>query len=158
MDTNEINKNGNKAIKFIIISILIIVVISLVGFAFARYITRIDGNAQAPVAKWSFDSKILNSTQTEEVSDFSITRTDNNGDVNSETIAPGTSGEFIIEIDATGTETLLTYETKMTLTNKPKNLKFYWDSNKTQEIIVENETYLALNGFMSLSDNKKRDI
>ena len=57
-----------------------------------------------------------------------------------------------------GTETLLTYETKMTLTNKPKNLKFYWDSNKTQEIIVENETYLALNGFMSLTDNKKRDI
>lgn len=57
-----------------------------------------------------------------------------------------------------GTETLLTYETKMTFTNKPKNLKFYWDSNKTQEAVVENETYLALNGFITLEDNKKRDI
>ena len=157
METNEkAKKNG--ILKVSIILILIVSILALAGFAYARYITRINGNAQAPVAKWSFDSKILNSAQTVEVSDFSVTRTDNNGDVNSETIAPGTSGEFIIEIDATGTETLLTYETKMTLTNKPKNLKFYWDSNKTQEIIVENETYLALNGFMSLSDNKKRDI
>lgn len=70
----------------------------------------------------------------------------------------GTSGEFIIEIDATGTETLLTYDTKITFTNKPANLKFYGDSEKTQELIVENDKYLALNGFMSLEDNKKRDI
>lgn len=70
----------------------------------------------------------------------------------------GTSGEFIIEIDATGTETLLTYDTKITFTNKPANLKFYEDIEKTQELIVENDKYLALNGFMSLDDNKKRDI
>ena len=53
---------------------------------------------------------------------------------------------------------MLTYDTTMTFTNKPTNLKFYADSNRTQELIVENETYLALNGFMSLEDNKKRNI
>lgn len=73
-------------------------------------------------------------------------------------LLPGTSGEFIIEIDATGTETLLTYDIKITFTNKPANLKFYEDIEKTQELIVENDKYLALNGFMSLDDNKKRDI
>lgn len=99
METNEkAKKNG--ILKASIILISIVSIIALAGFAYARYITRINGNAQAKIAKWSFDSKILNSAQTREVSDFSITRTDNKGDVDSSTIAPGTSGEFIIEIDA----------------------------------------------------------
>ena len=152
MDTKE-----NKTIKFIIISILIIAVISLVGVAFARYVTMLNGNTQAPIAKWSFDSKILDSTQTEEVSDFSVTRTDDNDDVDPNTIAPGTSGEFIIEIDATGTETLLTYDVQITFTNKPTNLTFYSDSQKTNAIIIANNK-LVLDGFMSLTDNKKREI
>ena len=96
MDTKE-----NKTIKFIIISVLIIAVISLIGVALARYVTSINGNATMDIAKWSFNYKILNSTQTAEVSNFAVTRTDNNSDVDSNTIAPGTSGEFIIEIDAT---------------------------------------------------------
>lgn len=145
-------------LKKVIILILTLSIVMLVGFAYAKYITRFNGTTTAYIAKWSFDYRILNNTQTKEISDFSITRTDNNSDVDSSKIAPGTSGQFIVEIDATGTETLLTYETKMTFTNKPKNLKFYSDSNKTQELVVENETYLAFNGFMSLEDNKKRDI
>ena len=158
MDTKEIIKKENKAIKFIIVSVLIITVISLIGVAFARYITSINGNASMDIAKWSFNYKILDSTQTEEVDNFAVTRTDNNADVDSSTIAPGTSGEFIIEIDATGTETLLTYDTIITFTNKPTNLNFYSDSQKTQPIIIENNRYLNFNGFMSLTDNKKIDI
>ena len=152
MDTKE-----KRTIKLIVISILIIAVISLIGFAFARYVTMLNGNTQAPIAKWSFDSKILDSTQTEEVSDFSVTRTDDNDDVDPNTIAPGTSGEFIIEIDATGTETLLTYDVQITFTNKPTNLVFYSDSQRTNAIIIA-DNKLVLDGFMSLSDNKKRDI
>lgn len=57
-----------------------------------------------------------------------------------------------------GTETVLKYDTKITFTNKPSNLKFYANNEKTEELIVENEKYLALNGFMSLEDDKKRDI
>lgn len=101
MGTNEVNKKENKTIKFIIILILIIAIISLIGFAFARYITSMNGNASINTAKWSFNYKILDSTQTEEVENFAVTRNDNNTDVDSSTIAPGTSGEFIIEIDAT---------------------------------------------------------
>ena len=100
METNE-KASKKRVLKGMIAIVLLIAVIALIGFAYAKYITRLNGNAQAPVAKWSFDYRILDGTQTEEVSDFSITRTDNNSDVNSETIAPGTSGEFIIEIDAT---------------------------------------------------------
>ena len=87
-NTNEINKKENKTIKFIIISILIIAVTSLIGVAFARYVTRLNGGATADIAKWSFNSRILNSTQTQEVENFAVTRTDNNSDVVSTTIAP----------------------------------------------------------------------
>lgn len=54
IDTNEINKNGKKTIKFIIISILVIAIISLIGYAFARYITSLGGDTQVPIAQWKF--------------------------------------------------------------------------------------------------------
>lgn len=57
-----------------------------------------------------------------------------------------------------GTETLLAYDTTITFTNKPTNLIFYSNSDKTEAIVIENERYLNLNGFFSLDDNKKRDI
>lgn len=156
MSTNEkMKKNG--MLKIFLMIILIITVVILAGFAYARYVTSLNGNASMDIAKWSFNSRILNSTQTQEIADFSVTRTDNNTEVASNTIAPGTSGEFIVEIDATGTETLLTYDTKISIINKPLNLKFYSDSNKTQELVVENEQYLAFNGCISLTDNKKID-
>lgn len=49
MNTKEKNKNANRRIMFIIVSILIIAVVSLAGFAFARYITRLNGNATADI-------------------------------------------------------------------------------------------------------------
>ena len=51
-------------------------------------------------ADFVFDWRILDATQTIEVDNFAVTRKDNSSYVNSSTIAPGTSGEFIIEIDA----------------------------------------------------------
>ena len=55
MDTKE-----NKTIKFIIIAVLIIAAISLIGFAFARYVTRLNGTTTADIAK----CKMLFITQT----------------------------------------------------------------------------------------------
>ncbi len=157
METNEkIKKSG--ILKIVLVIILIITAVILAGIAYARYVTSLNGNASMDIAKWSFNSRILDSTQTQEIDNFSVTRTDNNTEVNSNTIAPGTSGEFIIEIDATGTEVLISYDTTITFTNKPTNLIFYSNSQKTEALIVENERYLNLNGFFSLTDNKKRDI
>ena len=53
---------------------------------------------------------------------------------------------------------MLTYDTIITFTNKPTNLNFYSDSQRTQPIIIENNRYMNFNGFMSLTDNKKIDI
>ena len=48
---------------------------------------------------------------------------------------------------------LLKYEIDISFTNKPTNLKFYADSNRTQELVLENDTYLALNGFLQTDDD-----
>ena len=98
----KVENTGKNGIlkKFIILFIAISMVI-LIGIAYARYITRLNGSTSMEIAKWSFNHRILDSTQTEEINNFAVTRTDNNDDVDPNTIAPGTSGEFIIEIDAT---------------------------------------------------------
>ena len=83
----EIKKKA-KNIKWIILISIALTIIVTVGVGFARYITRINGSASMDIAKWSFNSRILNSTQTQEVENFAVTRTDNNSDVVSTTIAP----------------------------------------------------------------------
>ena len=151
MDTNENIKKNNKVLKAIIILVLIVTSIALVGYAYARYITSQSGDAEAQVAKWSF--KVVDGdASTIDVLDFPITRTDNNQEVDRNTIAPGTYGKFEIDIDARGTETILTYEIKIGFTNKPVNLKFYSDEAMTNEITLDNNGRLVLSEFLSLTD------
>ena len=89
MNTKEIeNKKNRKVIKYVALFMILLTISLLAGYGFARYITRINGSASMDIAKWSFNSRILNSTQTQEVENFAVTRTDNNSDVVSTTIAP----------------------------------------------------------------------
>ena len=57
-----------------------------------------------------------------------------------------------------GTEVPLWYDAKIAFTNKPTNLIFYSDREKTKAIIMENDKYINLGGFFSLEDNKKRNM
>lgn len=94
-------KNNTELNIIILLLIAIILVVSILGItAYAKYKSKIQGDAIAQVAKWSFDYKIVDATQTEEIENFAITRTDENTQVDESTIAPGTSGEFVIEVDA----------------------------------------------------------
>ena len=53
MKTNE-KTSKNSIVRIIVLLILTVTVIALVGFAYARYVTRISGQATAPIAHWSF--------------------------------------------------------------------------------------------------------
>ena len=48
----KVKKNG--IMKAIIIMTLIGLIVAVIGFAYARYITRLNGTSTADVAKWSF--------------------------------------------------------------------------------------------------------
>ena len=138
----------------IILLIAIIMVISSIGiFAWAKYTSAIDGTATAQVAKWSF--KVVDGVpETSDVIEFAVTRTDGYKHVEEGKLAPGTFGEFQIGIDATGTETVLTYTIEAELTNKPTNLKLYADSAKQNEIKVVNDR-IIIEEYLSLEQVKE---
>ena len=138
----------------IILLIAIIMVTSSIGiFAWAKYTSATDGNATAQVAKWSF--KVVDGVpETSDVIEFAVTRTDGYEHVEEGKLAPGTFGEFQIGIDATGTETVLTYTIEAELTTKPTNLKLYADSAKQNEIKVVNDR-IIIEEYLSLEQVKE---
>lgn len=153
IDTKEINKKEKKTIKFIIISVLIILVISLIGVAFARYVTELNGSTQAPIAQWNFNvtagsSQILNI-------DLADTRLANDTqEVDRTKVAPGTAGALQFNIDASGSQVSLKYDIDLSLTQIPENLIFYSYSNMTNAIYKENGT-IHLDGYFGANENNK---
>ena len=137
----------------ILLLILIILILSVVGvYAWAKYQAVVNGTTTAQVAKWSF--KLVDGiTETSDIIDFAFTRTDGYGKVAAGKLAPGTYGQFEIGLDARGTETILEYEINVALENKPRNLKLYSNSTKTEEIEVLSGKF-TIDGFMSLEDVK----
>ena len=123
--TEETMKNGR--LKAIIILVLIISVIAIIGFAFARYITRLNGTTTADIAQWSF--KVNGKTNENFVIDLASTRTGiaQEAEVQEGYIGPGTAGAFQLVLDATGSEASLEYDINMNvdyIDNRvfPKNL------------------------------------
>ena len=136
----------------ILIVVLILVTIASVCaglFAWAKYQTTINGTATGETAKWSFKVSDGN-TLTQEI-EFPMTRKDNNTSVAEGKIAPGTYGELEIGIDATGTETALTYVIEGTMENRPTNMKFYSDAERTLELIVLDGKF-SKGGYMKLDE------
>ena len=136
----------------ILIIFLIIVMIASVCaalFAWAKYQTTINGTATGETAKWSF--KVSDGDTSTQSIDFPMTRTDSNTSVAEGKIAPGTYGKLEIGIDATGTETALTYTIEGTMENKPTNMKFYSDEGRTLELTVLDNSF-SKGGYMKLNE------
>ena len=146
-------KNKKKVMSAIIL-IVLISMIFIAGYTFARYYQTINaGSTSASIARWSFGSK-----NTEAVINLS-----------EEKIAPGSSGQFEIEVDATNSEVNVDYEILVSEEkNIPTNMKFYAEiKNEDGTIISTTETRnsfteLATNDFKGLipvvEGNQKRII
>ena len=152
METNEkIKKNG--MLKVIILVILIIAVVILAGFAYARYMTTKSGQAEVEIAKWNFNVT-AGSSQTLSI-DLADTRLANDTtEVDRTKVAPGTKGALALNINATGTQVSLEYDIDIGLTRIPENLIFYSDSNMTNAILKENGK-IHLDGFFGANDTNK---
>jgi len=153
------NQSQNQSVGrnvLIVVLILIILATSAFGiFAWARYQSSVQGESTAQVAKWSF--KVAgDKTQTEQIA-FPISRTDTNTTVAEGAIAPGTYGEIPIEIDVIGTQTDLIYTISGTMGNLPRNMKLYYDSARTQEILVTDMNFSKV-GYLSVSDINQTPI
>lgn len=107
--------------------VLSIASVGLTGMTLARYSTEVTGNATATVAKWSFGAKYNNATIT--TIDLGATRNKvNNDTIKDEVIAPGTSGSFDIELDASGSDVAVDYNVTISKdqasSDIPTNLTF----------------------------------
>lgn len=82
---------------------------------------------------------------------FNSSNSEVNINLSNEKIAPGSNGNFIIEIDATKAETDIFYKIKVNEEiNIPKNFKFYAEiKDELDNILLKTEEY---NSFSSLAD------
>lgn len=143
-------KTGNKNKVIIALAILTIVVLLVGIWAFARYTSTVSGSGTAAVASWSFKANGETETMAENV-DLLKTMSEVNGKVAPKHMAPGTNGNFVIDIDATGSEVAVEYNVVLSnFSNIPQNLHFYTDSAKQNEITVSSGSY-TVSGYIPYS-------
>ena len=120
-------KSNKKKIGLIIVLVAVLLAIIL-GYTFSKYAQSVSIQTSSSVAKWQFAGEIKDSKYSSEDTTISLADTVDSDTVADGKIAPGTSGEFEIIIDATGSEVDIDYTIELTEeTDKPTNLYFKCD-------------------------------
>lgn len=147
------NRKSKDILFVVIILLLVAVLVSLIGFAYARYRTLQSGQAQAQLARWNFNVTV-DSSQNLDI-DLADTRLANDTDkVQSGYVAPGTKGAFEIAVDTSNSDVSVTYEIGFSTLRVPKNLHFYIDENMKNEIDIVGNTF-QLDGYIGYTEQNK---
>lgn len=125
-------RKSSKEYRGIFISLCITLIMLLLsgagGYTYARYMSQEKGTGGADIANWSF--KIAKNAG-EEAKNITLRNTANKSTLVNGKIAPGTSGEFSITLDATGSDVAIDYTVEfVNEVNKPTNILFTYDGNK----------------------------
>lgn len=153
-----------KMMKGIGVAALALTVVSscIVGGTLAKYTTSVAGTGAAIVARWapSFGdgTDVFSDGFTVDLSDAGAVTA---GKVAADRIAPGTKGEFAVEV-SNGAATDVPFKYSVIISNLssnwPANLKFYSDSACTNEITPEADgSYIVLNDSMALSGSESKE-
>ena len=138
-----------RKIGLIIIVSILVLSSFLTGKTFSKYITTVEGSGIGRIAKWSF--KVNGQTST--IEKISLIDSAEQNKLIDGKIAPGTSGQFEILIDATGCEVGLEYKVEFqNETTKPNNLKFEVENIQVNSI-KELESLLV--GTIAANDETK---
>lgn len=122
----------SKRKKIIIIAIIILALglLFIGGNTFSKQVTEVKGKGVANVANWSF--KVNNNEA--QIQTINLA-SNNNKNLTDNKIAPGTSGNFQIKINAEGAEVGINYKISfINETNKPQNLFFIYNDKKYKNI------------------------
>lgn len=122
----------NKKKIFIGAGIALLILLSFIGGStFAKYITESTSTGTLEVARWSVSEEFLVNGESTTSETINLANTYDSSTLVSGKIAPGTSGDFEIVIDATGTETGLNYQIDFgnIQGTKPENLVFTYNDN-----------------------------
>ena len=122
------------------------------GNTYTKYFTKIDGEGNAEIARWSFRA---NNTSTV-MEKIQLNNVYNTNILKNKTIAPGTNGSFDIVLDATGANVAIDYAVTFdNLVNKPTNMKFTYDG-KTSDSLKGLED--VLKGRIALNDARTKTL
>ena len=122
------------------------------GNTYSKYFTKIDGEGNAKIARWSFRA---NNTSTV-MDKIQLNNVYNTNILKNKTIAPGTNGSFDIILDATGADVAIDYAVTFdNLVNKPTNMKFTY-GNKTSDTLKGLED--VLKGRIALNDARTKTL
>ncbi len=141
----------NKLAKNILLGVAVVgfAASTFLGITYSKYTNVVSGDGETQVAKWSFKVN----EQTEEFATIKLADTYDASTLTKGKIAPGTSGSFDINIDATGAEVGVKYVVNFEdETNKPTNLIFK-SGNKSASTIEELEEVLT--GTINADDTNK---
>lgn len=114
--------NKKKKILLTVAIILILIVLVAAGYTFSKYYQEIKGSASTQIAAWSFKANAGNDNAS--ITDIVL----KNG--SEEKIAPGSSGNFQIKVDALGSDVDVKYSVKVSEEKLPSNMIFYIEGNK----------------------------
>jgi hypothetical protein len=124
-------KTNKSSIVLLVLLVAVAVTALFVASTYAKYVGKVEGEGTATVAKWNFET---DNTSANFVVDW--TESYDATTLKDGKIAPGTSGSFDFELkntSDTGVDFTVSFGT---VSGLPKNLKFYKDSNHTQEITL----------------------
>ncbi len=103
----------NKKRIIAVFTIIALIILSfLTGSTFAKYLTEYKTTASLQIARWSISEDFLVNGVSKKSDNINLATTYNPETLVNGKIAPGTSGTFGVQIDATGTETGINYEIK----------------------------------------------
>lgn len=128
-----------KKIIAICLAIVAILISFIGGQTFSKYVTEVNGEGVANIAKWSFK---VNDKE-EQMQTINLGSTIDNNTLVENKIAPGTAGNFEIKIDAKEAEVGIDYKVRfINENNKPQNLIFTYQ-DKTYTNITKLEEVLT---------------
>ena len=132
MEKERKSSKENRGILGIAIMLLIMLLLTGAGgYTYARYISQEKGNGSAEIAKWAF--KIDKGGA--ETKTIKLTNTVSKDTLVNGKIAPGTSGEFKIILDARDSEVGVDYTVRfMNEKNKPTNVVFSYMGEKYKSL------------------------
>ena len=143
-------KKKSKKLTILLCALLALLAISVGGYTYAKYTTSITGGGQVDIAKWSF--KVDNNS--EQIETIRLLDTVDEKLLTNGKIAPGTGGEFTINIDGTGTEVGIDYDVKFNNEqNKPTNIVFTYNGQKYNSLTSMAD---AIKGTINANESNKK--
>lgn len=124
-------KKKSKKMIMLASALLVLMIVGIGGYTYAKYRTSVNGTGQVDIAKWSF--KVNDNSQQMET--IQLTDTIDETKLIEGKVAPGTSGKIVLDVNGSGSEVGISYEVGFeNEKNKPKNLVFTYDEKEYKSL------------------------